>query len=92
MVSASVYVIVILGQESVPPLALFWLAVMGGAGILAWSAGDSPTRGRAMARMAAAGFFLVGLFSSPFFAVVFLVAVVLCVAGSARLGEPAGPV
>ncbi|MFQ5522292.1 MAG: hypothetical protein ACE5F5_01770 [Acidimicrobiia bacterium] len=91
LASAGVYVIVLLGQESVPLLALFWLVVMGGAGILAWTASGSPDRGRVMARIAAAGFFLVGLFSNPFFAVVFLVAVVLCVVGSARLDRSAGP-
>ncbi len=89
--SATMYVIVLLGQESVPPLALFWLVIMGGAGILAWTAADSVIRGRVMARTAALGFFLVGLFSNPFFAVVFLIAVVLCLVGTANWDRAAGP-
>jgi nicotinamide riboside transporter PnuC len=90
LASAVVYFIVILGQDdrSLLPLALFWLAVMTGSALLAWYAGESEKRGRRMARTAAAGFFLVGLFTNPFFAVVFLVAVVLCVVGSARFEEP----
>ncbi|HIE21951.1 MAG TPA: hypothetical protein EYP73_05065 [Acidimicrobiia bacterium] len=86
LASAVVYLIVILGETDSPllTLAIFWLVVMIGSGLLAWYAVEAE-RGRMMARLAAGGFFLVGLFSNPVFAVVFLVAVVLCIVGSARL-------
>lgn len=88
--SAVLHLAIILGQEDTPQMAqaVFWLALMVAAGILAWSADSSGTRARKQAIGAAAIFFVLGQVSSAqLFVIVFLVALVFSVLGFAGMGQ-----
>jgi MFS family permease len=85
LASAVVYLAVVLGQEdtSSRPQAIFWFGVMLVAGLLAWFADRLEHRGRRSAMVAAGLFFVLGVFSSVVFAIVYLVSTLLSVAGFA---------
>lgn len=85
LTSAVIYIGVVFGQEdtSLLPQAFFWFGVMLMAGLLAWFADRFEHRGRRSAMIAAGLFFVVAVFSSMVFAMVYLLATVLSVAGFA---------
>jgi len=73
------YLAVAVGQpEGVGP-AVFWLVMMATASLLAWFADQFP--GRRAAITSAVLFFVLGILSPIFFAIVFLAAVILCMVG-----------
>lgn len=65
--------------DAVERVAIFWLVVMATAALLAWFADEF--QGRRAAVAAAVLFFILGILSPILFAVIFLVAVSLCVIG-----------
>lgn len=79
LLSTAFYLAVAVGQETGVGPAALWLVMMASASLLAWFADEFE--GRRAAIVAAGLFFILGIASPPFFAVVFLVAVVLCVLG-----------
>ena len=83
---------VVLGQEETSslPQAIFWLGVMVVAGLLAWFADRLEHRGRRSAMIAAGLFFVLGVFSNPVFAVVYLLTTLLSVAGFAGTSPSSG--
>lgn len=89
ILTTAFYLAVAVGQEAGVGPALFWLVVMAIASLLAWYAEEFPGRRAAIA--AAALFFVLGVVSPDFFAIVFLVAVVLCFIGFAGFSKsPSG--
>lgn len=80
----------VLGQEdtSYIPQAVFWFVVMFGAGVAAWLADRSLQNGRRMAIGAAGAFFVVGLFSTVVFSVLFVMALLFAVGGIAGTSRP----
>lgn len=66
-------------------LTVFWSVLMGVASLLAWFA--DQFEGKRVAYIAAGLFFVLGILSPPFFAAVFLVAVLLCFVGFVSLGN-----
>lgn len=79
MLATAFYLAVVVGHEDGVGPALFWLALMASAALLAWFADQFP--GRRAAITAAGIFFVLGIFSPIFLALVFLLAVILCVIG-----------
>lgn len=79
MFTFAFYLAVAVGQDAGLGPAIPWLVLMATASFLAWFADQFQGRRAAMA--AAAIFFVLGIVSPIFFAIVFLVAVVLCVIG-----------
>jgi hypothetical protein len=92
LASAVIYIGVALGQEdtSLLPQAFFWFGVMFTAGLLAWFADRLEQRGRRSAMIAAGLFFVVAVFSDTVFAMVYLLATVLSVAGFALTSRSSG--
>ncbi len=92
LAGAVVYLAVVLGQEETSslPQAIFWLGVMVVAGLLAWFADRLEHRGRRSAMIAAGLFFVLGVFSNPVFAVVYLLTTMLSVAGFAGTSPSSG--
>ena len=88
--SAALYLAVIVGVEdrSGFPQAYLWLAVMVFAGLLAWFADSVTGRERRMAFGATGLFFLLAIFSSPIFVVVYLTATFLAVFGWLAVKTP----
>ena len=83
LVSAALYLAVIVGAEdrSGFPQAYLWLAIMIFAGVLAWFAHRVVGKERRMAFGATTLFFLLAMFSSPIFVVVYLTATFFAVFG-----------
>lgn len=79
MFTFAFYLAVAVGQVAGVAPAVPWLVLMATASILSWFA--DQFQGRRAAVAAAAIFFVLGIVSPIFFAIVFLVAVVLCVIG-----------
>ena len=88
--SAGLYLAVIVGVEdrSGFPQAYLWLALMTLAAGLAWFADRVTGRERRMAVAATALFFLLSLFSSLLFVVVYLLATMLAVFGWLGVRRP----
>lgn len=87
--SAALYLAVILGQtdSSQTASAVFWLVLIAAAGLLTWLADDSPTHGRRMAMGAAGLYFILGIFASTAFMVVFLAGMILTILGFAGVSR-----
>jgi hypothetical protein len=92
LASALVYLAVVLGQEdtSMLALAILWFALMLTAGLLAWFADRLEHLGRRSAMIAAGLFFVLGVLSSPVFAMVYLLTTMLSVAGFAGTSPSSG--
>lgn len=92
VVAAFLYLAGILGQDDTEalPQAMFWFAVMMGAGLLAWFADRLADRARLSAVLAGGLFFVIAVFSNLVFATVFLVATALCVVGVVGVGAGGG--
>jgi len=92
LAGAVFYLAVLLGQEdtSSRPQAIFWLGVMVTAGLLAWFADRFEHQGRRSAMIAAGLFFVLGVFSNPVFAVVYLLTTMLSVVGFAGTSPSSG--
>ena len=86
ILSTAFYLAVAVGQEAGLGPAVFWVVLMATASLLAWYADEFP--GRRAAIVAAVLFFVLGVVSPDFFAVVFLLAVVLCFIGFAGASNP----
>ena len=85
--SAAFHLAVLLGASNatVDAIAIVWIVIMFVAGVLAWTAPDTPAHGRRVAIGAAAGFFVVGLPAAPVFVAIFLVGMVLSIIGFAGI-------
>ena len=94
--SAALYLAVIVGVEdrSGFPQAYLWFAIMTFAGVLAWFADRITGRERRMALGATGLFFLLAMFSSPIFVLVYLTATFLAAFGwlGVKAPDPGAPV
>lgn len=78
----AMYLAVAIGQpEGIGP-AIFWMVLIATASGLAWFA--DQFEGRTAAVVAAVIFFVLGILSAPLLAIIFLVAVLLCMVGFVR--------
>lgn len=89
MASALIYLGGVAGQDdtSQVPVAVAFAIVMIIAGVMAWVADRSGSRGRRVAMGSAGIFFVLGLLSGSVFSWIFLLGTVLCVAGFAGTVE-----
>ncbi len=87
--NAAVYLAVIVGVEGDTGLSLgiVWLGLMVLAGVLAWFADTVPGRERVMAMGATGIFFLLAMFSSALFALIYLIATSVAAFGWAWLPQ-----